>query len=257
MAEQVLTSRRGAVLTITLNRPEAFNALTRTLQLELRDALDAAALTEVRAVVLTGAGKAFCAGQDLRELGELSGTVGDALEELYHPNVRRIRALPKPVICALNGVAAGAGLSLAMACDVRVAAESAGLVPGFSGIGLVPDAGGTWFLARELGFARAFEWLGSNRRLPAAEALAWGLVAEVVSDDAFDDRVVELAAAWAARPTVAIGATKALLEAATSSAFEEQLAREAAAQDEAVATGDFAEGVAAFLEKRPADYKGA
>lgn len=257
MTEQVLTSREGAVLTIALNRPDVFNALTRTLQLELRDALDAAALPEVRAVVLTGAGKAFCAGQDLHELNELPGTVADVLEELYHPIVCQLRELRKPVIGALNGVAAGAGLSLAMACDLRIAAESASLVPGFSGIGLVPDAGGTWFLARELGFARAFDWLGSNRRLSAAEALSWGLVSEVVADEAFHGRVAGVAADWAARPTVAIAETKLLLEQAATAAFEAQLAREATAQSVVVATADFAEGVAAFLEKRPADYKGA
>ncbi|MFN8224567.1 MAG: enoyl-CoA hydratase-related protein [Gaiellales bacterium] len=253
----VVTARDGAVLTITLNRPEVLNALSGPLQLQLRDALDEAAAPEIRSVVLTGSGKAFCAGQDLRDFEELSGTVAEALEELYHPNVRRIRALRKPVICALNGVAAGAGLSLAMACDLRVAAESASLVPGFVGIGLVPDAGGTWFLARELGFARAFEWLGSNRRLPASEALTWGLVGGVIPDAEFMARVAELATEWAARPTTAIGATKALLEEATAGALEAQLAREASAQAAMIATHDFAEGVAAFLAKRPAVYKGA
>ena len=185
MAEQVLTSRDGAVLTITLNRPEVFNALTRSLQLELGAALEAAADPAIRCVVLTGAGKGFCAGQDLHELDALAGSVATALEETYHPVTRRIRALEKPVICALNGVAAGAGLSLALACDLRVAAESSSLVPGFIAIGLVPDAGGTWFLHRQLGFARAFEWMCSNRRLSAHEALAWGLVSEVVADDRF------------------------------------------------------------------------
>ena len=257
MTEQLLTSRDGGVLTITLNRPEVFNALTRTLQLQLGAALDQAAATDVRAVVLTGAGKAFCAGQDLRELTSMAGSVGEALDELYHPNVRRIRALRKPVIAALNGVAVGAGLSLAMACDVRVAAESAGLIPGFVSIGLVPDAGGTWFLARELGFARAFEWLCSNRRLTAAEAHAMGLVGEVIADVGFGAGVAGLAAEWAARPTAAVGATKALLEQAAAAAFEEQLAREAEAQERAVQTADFGEGVAAFLEKRPPVYKGA
>ena len=257
MPDQLLTTRDDGVLTITLNRPEVLNALTRALQLELRDALDRAAEADVRAVVLTGAGKAFCAGQDLREFTTMTGSVGEALEEQYHPNVRRIRALRKPVIAALNGVAAGAGLSLAMACDVRVAAESASLVPGFVGIGLVPDAGGTWFLARELGFARAFDWLSSNRRLTAAEAHALGLVSEVIADDGFSTRVAELAAQWAARPTAAVGATKALLEQAAATAFEEQLAREAAEQERAARSDDFVEGVAAFLEKRPAIYKGA
>jgi 2-(1,2-epoxy-1,2-dihydrophenyl)acetyl-CoA isomerase len=255
--DEIVISREGAVLTVVLNRPDVLNALTRTMQLELRDALDEAAAPEVRAVVVTGAGKAFCAGQDLRELTTTPGSVGEALEEQYHPNVRRIRALRKPVIAALNGVAAGAGLSLAMACDVRVAAESASLVPGFVGIGLVPDAGGTWFLARELGFARAFGWLSSNRRLTANEAHSMGLVGEVIADDGFSARVEELAAEWASRPTAAVGATKALLERAAAAAFEEQLSREAEEQERAMRTADFREGVAAFLEKRPAIYKGA
>jgi 2-(1,2-epoxy-1,2-dihydrophenyl)acetyl-CoA isomerase len=256
MDEQLLTSREGAVLTITLNRPEVFNALTRGLQLELRDALDTAADPAIRCVVLTGAGKGFCAGQDLSELEQLSGSVADALEETYHPIVRRIRALDKPVVCALNGVAAGAGLSLALACDVRVAAESTSLVPGFIAIGLVPDAGGTWFLQRQLGFARAFDWMCSNRRLTATEALEWGLVSEVVPDDGFAARVAEVAAEWAARPTVAVAATKRLLDHAATVGLEAQLVREAAAQDKAMHTSDFREGVMAFLETRPAIYKG-
>jgi 2-(1,2-epoxy-1,2-dihydrophenyl)acetyl-CoA isomerase len=256
MAAEVLTGRDGCVLTITLNRPEVFNALTRSLQAELREALDVAADSAVRCVVLTGSGKGFCAGQDLRELEALAGSVADALEESYHPVVRRIRALDKPVICALNGVAAGAGLSLAMACDLRIAAESASLVPGFIAIGLVPDAGGTWFLQRQLGFARAFEWMCSNRRLSADEALGWGLVSEVVADDLFQERVAALAAEWGARPTRAVAATKRLLDHAATTELESQLALESSLQQLAVETHDFAEGVAAFLEKRPGRFTG-
>src|SRR5262249_9569259 len=177
----VLTSRDGAVLTITLNRPDAYNAFTRELHSEFHRALsDEASDPAIRAVVVTGAGKAFCAGQDIREFRELPGPIGTALEQTYHPNVRALRALPKPVIAAVNGAAAGAGLSLAAACDVRVASDAAVFVPGFIGIGLVPDAGGTWFLHRLLGYARALEWMSSNRRLSAAEALQWGLVSEVI-----------------------------------------------------------------------------
>jgi 2-(1,2-epoxy-1,2-dihydrophenyl)acetyl-CoA isomerase len=255
MAE-IATSREGAVFTVTLDRPEVFNALTRTLQLELGEALDVAADPSIRCVVLTGAGKGFCAGQDLREFETISGSVAEALDETYHPVVRRIRALEKPVICALNGVAAGAGLSLALACDLRVAAESASLVPGFIGIGLVPDAGGTLFLQRQLGFARAFEWMCSNRRLSAAEALAWGLVSEVIGDDRFQSRVHEHAAEWAARPTSAVAATKRLLDHAATAELEAQLALEASLQQRAVGTHDFTEGVAAFLEKRPGRFTG-
>ena len=200
MADEVLTARDGAVLTITFNRPEVYNAFNRELHAALNAALTEAADPAVRCVVITGAGKGFCAGQDLKEFGAVSGTVGDALEQTYHPNVRLVRSLAKPVIAAVNGPAAGAGLSFACACDLRIAAESATFVPGFVGIGLVPDAGGTWFIHRLLGFARAFEWMSSNRRLTAAEALEWGLVSEVVPDDAFPARVAEVAAEWAARP---------------------------------------------------------
>ena len=182
MADEVLTSRDGAVLTITFNRPEVYNAFNRELHAALNAALTEASDPAVRCVVVTGAGKGFCAGQDLKEFGAVSGSVGDALETTYHPNVRLVRTLAKPVIAAVNGPAAGAGLSFACACDLRVAAESATFVPGFIGIGLVPDAGGTWFIHRLLGFARAFDWMCSNRRLTAAEALDWGLVSEVVPD---------------------------------------------------------------------------
>jgi 2-(1,2-epoxy-1,2-dihydrophenyl)acetyl-CoA isomerase len=253
----VLTNRQGAVLTIALNRPDAYNAFTRELHGEFHAALSGEAVDPgVRAVVVTGAGKAFCAGQDIREFSELPGSIGTALEETYHPNVRAIRALEKPVIAAVNGAAAGAGLSLAAACDVRVASDAAVFVPGFVGIGLVPDAGGTWFLHRLLGFARAFEWMSSNRRLSAAEALEWGLVSEVIPADGFDARVAELAATWATLPTRAVAATKRLFDHAYGASLEEQLALEAEEQETATGTDDFREGVAAFLEKRPPSFSG-
>jgi len=253
----VLTSRDGAVLTITLNRPEAYNAFTRELHAEFHQALsDEAADPGVRAVVITGAGKAFCAGQDIREFSELPGSIRTALEETYHPNVRAIRALQKPVIAAVNGAAAGAGLSLAAVCDVRVASDAAVFVPGFIGIGLVPDSGGTWFLHRLLGFARAFEWMSSNRRLSAAEALEWGLVSEVIPAGEFDERVVELAGTWAALPTRAVAAMKRLFDHAYGARLEEQLALEVEEQEVATETDDFREGVDAFLEKRPPSFSG-
>ena len=256
MADEVLTSRDGAVLTITFNRPEVYNAFNRSLHAALREALTEAQDPAVRCVVITGAGKGFCAGQDLKEFGAVSESIGDALEASYHPNVRLVRGLAKPVIAAVNGPAAGAGLSFACACDLRVAAESATFVPGFVGIGLVPDAGGTWFVHRLLGFARAFEWMSSNRRLSAAEALDWGLVSEVIPDGAFAARVAELAAEWAARPTLAIGRTKQLFEHAYAAALDAQLALEAQLQQESVGTADFAEGVGAFLEKRAPSFTG-
>jgi len=253
---EVVTARDGAVLTITLNRPEVFNAFNAALHAALHSALEEAADPAVRAVVITGAGRGFSAGQDLREFSELQGSLGDALEATYHPNIRLIRGLAKPVIAAVNGPAAGAGLSLASACDVRVASSAANFVPGFVGIGLVPDSGGSWFLHRLLGYARAFEWMSSNRRLSAAEALDWGLVSEVIPDGAFAARVAELAAEWAARPTLAIGRTKQLFEHAYAAALDAQLALEAQLQQESVGTADFAEGVGAFLEKRAPSFTG-
>jgi 2-(1,2-epoxy-1,2-dihydrophenyl)acetyl-CoA isomerase len=254
MAE-VEVAREGAVQTITLNRPEVLNAFNRALHKALREALKEARDPEVRAVVLTGAGRGFSAGQDLKEFGE-AGEVGDALRDTYHPNVLAIRALEKPVIAAVNGVCAGAGLSLACVCDFRIAADDASFVPGFIGIGLVPDAGGTFFLHRLLGASRAFEWMSSNRRLSAAEAHAWGLVSEVVEADALQSRAAELAASYAALPTRGIGMTKRLFDHAAGASLEEQLELEAQLQAAATQTEDFREGVAAFLEKRAPRFSG-
>ena len=252
----VLTSRDGGVMTITLNRPDVFNAFNRNLHHELRLALESAAEPDVRAVVITGAGRGFCAGQDVREFAALEGPLSETLEQTYHPNVRLIRSLDKPVVAAVNGPAAGAGLSFACACDIRVASSAAVFVPGFIGIGLAPDAGGTWFLHRLLGFARAFEWMISNRKLSADEALSWGLVSEVIPAEHFDARVAEIGGTLAALPTLAVGLTKQLFERAHTSPLEEQLAAEAELQQRAVESADFAEGVAAFLEKRPATFSG-
>ena len=255
MAE-VETTRDGAVLTITLNRPDVLNAFNADMHRALGAALKEARAAEIRAVVITGAGRGFCVGQDLTEFREAPGDIGERLRGNYHPNVRALRALEKPVLAAVNGPAAGAGLSFACACDIRVASDTATFVPGFVGIGLVPDSGGTWFIHRLLGFARAFEWMCANTRLSAAEALEWGLVSEVISADGFDSRVAELAAEWAARPTLAVGRTKQLFEHAFSASLEEQLALEAELQQASVGTADFREGVDAFLEKRPATFTG-
>jgi 2-(1,2-epoxy-1,2-dihydrophenyl)acetyl-CoA isomerase len=254
MAEVEVT-RAGAVQTITLNRPEVLNAFNRALHQALREALKEARDPEVRAVVLTGAGRGFSAGQDLKEFGE-APDVADALRQSYHPNVLAIRGLEKPVIAAVNGVCAGAGLSLACVCDMRVAADDASFVPGFIGIGLVPDAGGTYFLERLLGASRAFEWMSSNRRLTAAEAHAWGLVSEVVEADSLQSRAAELASLYAALPTRGIGMTKRLFDHAGNATLEEQLELEAQLQAAATQTEDFREGVAAFLEKRPPKFSG-
>jgi 2-(1,2-epoxy-1,2-dihydrophenyl)acetyl-CoA isomerase len=255
MAE-VETGREGAVLTITLNRPEVLNALTRDLQQQLMSALKDARAAEVRAVVLTGAGRGFCVGQDLTEFREGAGDVADRLRTNYHPTVLAIRELEKPVIAAVNGAAAGAGLSLACACDIRIAADTASFVPAFINVGLVPDGGGTYFVARLLGPARAFEWMSSGRKLTAAEAHAWRLVSEVVEADALAARVAELAATYAALPTRGVGMTKRLFDRAAHNRLEEQLELEAQLQSAATKTEDFREGVAAFLEKRPPRFAG-
>ena len=244
------------MLTITLNRPDVLNAFDTAMHQGLRAALEDAADDGVRAVVITGAGRGFCVGQDLTEFREAPGDIGDRLRRNYHPNVLAIRALEKPVIAAVNGPAAGAGLSLACACDVRIAADSASFVPAFIGIGLVPDSGGTFFVARLLGVARAFEWMTTNRKLSAAEAHLWGLVNEVVEADRLMSHVAQVAGTYATLPTRGVGMTKRLFDSALQLPLEEQLEREADAQTAATQTADFREGVAAFLEKREPRFSG-
>lgn len=255
MAEVEL-ERDGAVLTITLNRPDVLNAVNRVVHDQLRAALKQAREPDVRAVVLTGAGRGFCVGQDLTELREAPGDIGGRLRGFYHPNLLALRALEKPVIAAVNGAAAGAGLSLACACDIRIAADSASFVPAFINIGLIPDTGGSYFVTQLLGYARAFEWLTSGRKLTAAEAHGWGLVSEVVEDERLPARAGEVAGELAAMPTRGIAMTKRLLAHAGSLRLEEQLELEAQLQAAATQTEDFAEGVAAFLEKREPRFSG-
>jgi 2-(1,2-epoxy-1,2-dihydrophenyl)acetyl-CoA isomerase len=253
---EVETQRDGSVLTITLNRPDVLNAFDSAMHDAFRAALEEAADTEVRAVLLTGAGRGFCVGQDLTAFKDGGRDVGELLRTTFNPNVLALRALQKPVIAAVNGAAAGAGLALACACDLRFAAASAVFVPAFVNVGLVPDTGATYFVTRLLGYSRAFEWLCSGRRLSAADAHAWGLVAEVVEDGRLRGRADEVAATLAALPTRAIGMTKRLLEQASLSTLEEQLELEAQLQAVAAAGDDFREGVDAFLAKREPRFSG-
>jgi 2-(1,2-epoxy-1,2-dihydrophenyl)acetyl-CoA isomerase len=248
--------RATGILTITLDRPDVLNALDVPAHRALAEALETAADPEIRAVVLTGAGRAFCVGQDLAEFKAGAGDVADRLRRFYNRHALAIRALEKPVIAAVNGPAAGAGLALALACDVRIGAEEASFVPAFAGIGLVPDTGGTWFARRLLGAGRAFEWLTTGRRLTAADALQWGIVSEVVPGAELADRAAEVAELFAAMPTRALWETKRLLDAAETNTLAEQLEAETWAQADLVKTHDFEEGVAAFLEKREPSFTG-
>ena len=250
-------TRESGVMTITLNRPDVLNALNASVHRGIFAALQSAAADDaVRAVVITGAGRGFCVGQDLQEFAGGAGDVAQNLRDNYHRNVLAIRALQKPVIAAVNGAAAGAGMSLAFACDIRIAARSASFVPAFIKIGLVPDSGGTWLVRRLVGASRAFEWLTTGRRLGADEAREWGLVSEVVDDEELPERMHEVAQLYAAMPTRAVWQTKRLLDTAETSAFPEQLELEARAQAELTRSPDFQEGVAAFLAKRDAVFTG-
>jgi 2-(1,2-epoxy-1,2-dihydrophenyl)acetyl-CoA isomerase len=247
-------TRDGAVMTITLNRPDVLNAFNAELHAAFYAALEQARADDVRAVVITGAGRGFCVGQDLTEFQTMD--IREGLRTRYHRNVTLIRELQKPVIAAVNGPAAGAGLSLAAACDIRVAAAGASFVPAFINIGLVPDSGGTYFVQRLIGTSRAFSWFVSGRRLSAEEAETWGIVSEVVPDEELAGRTHELAQQLAAMPTQGIAWTKQALDNAENAALAEQLELEARLQARATQTPDFKEGVAAFLEKRPPEFTG-
>ena len=254
---QLLVTHDGAVQTITLNRPDVLNALDLAMHERLAAALDRAAQPDVRALVITGSGRGFCVGQDVGEFPRDAAAVGELLSRHFNPAIRALCGLPKPVIAAINGPAAGAGLALALACDLRLAAASASLVPAFGRIGLVPDSGLSHTLPRLIGSAAAFDWIVSGRRIAAPEAESMGLVTRVVEDAALAAETAALAAELAAGPTAAIGLTKQLIGRSLESSLDEQLDEEARLQAIAAAGDDFAEGVAAFLEKRPPRFTGS
>jgi len=240
---------------ITLNRPERLNALTVEMAAALHAALDEAeADKSCRALLLTGAGRGFCAGQDLNEIVGAAPSDLTRLLEHYHPLILRLRALPIPVVCAVNGVAAGAGANLALACDIVLAARSASFVQAFARIGLIPDCGGTWFLPRLVGQARARALAMLAEPLPAATAAEWGLIWRMVEDQKLADEAQALAARLAAQASTALALIKRALDASGNNSLDRQLDLEGELQLEAGSSPDHAEGVRAFLEKRPAAF---
>jgi 2-(1,2-epoxy-1,2-dihydrophenyl)acetyl-CoA isomerase len=271
MADDLLVARAEGVATLTLNRPDKLNAFTTGLHRALAAALDEiAADATIRAVLLTGAGRGFCAGQDLAERaatlaqgGAASGAPAggaqpgpSALETWYNPLIRRLRRLEKPVVCAVNGVAAGAGANVALACDIVLAARSASFIQSFARIGLVPDAGGSYVLPRLVGMARASALALLGDKLSAAQAAEWGLIWRVVADEALMDEASALARHLAQQPTRALALIKQALNASPGNTLDQQLDLERDLQKTAAATEDFREGIAAFLEKRPPRFVG-
>ncbi len=260
--ELILYEVSDAVLTLTLNRPDKLNAFTDTMLDELSFALrQAESDTSVRAVILTGAGRGFCPGQDLGSAVEHGAGSDDFsysqhLHAHYDPLILGMRAFPKPIVAAINGVAAGAGMSLALACDYRVAADHATFIQAFVKIGLVPDSGSTWMLPRAIGMTRALDMMLTGRRVNAQEALEWGIVNDVVPADDLMDTVHKLAAEFSTAPTKAIGFIKQALDYAATSTLQDALDKEAELQDLAAKTADHTEGVMSFLEKRPPHFKG-
>ena len=258
MFKTLLYEVRDGVAIMTLNRPEVYNACNNELTFELQDAIKEAAKDNlVRVVVFTGSGKAFCSGQDLKDAASQGvRSYMDSVFKRYNPIIRGLRNLPKPVICRLNGVAAGAGCSLALACDIIIAAETASLTEAFISIGLVTDSGSSYFLPRLIGYSKAFEMATMPRKIPAQEAFTMGLVNRVVPAEQLDAAVKEATDYYANAPTKAIGLMKKMLNRSFNSDLETILEMEAYSQEIAGNTKDHKEGVMAFIEKRKPVFKG-
>ena len=243
---------------ITLNRPEAYNAFNREQGLAFQKCLTQATHDpSVRAVVVTGSGKAFCSGQDLKEFqNPKPNLVAETITEIYNPIIKLMRNMPKPIICRLNGVAAGAGCSIALACDFIIASENAKLIEAFIGVGLVLDSGSSYFLPRLVGSARAFEYATLSTPITAAQALELGMINRVVAPEMLDQAVEQVSSTYAQSPTKAIGYIKQMLNSSYNSSLDQMLAHELHFQDLAGKTSDHAEGVTAFIEKRKPVFTG-
>ena len=260
MSETVLVETHGDWMQITLNRPDKLNCLNKSMHLALRAALQQAHDQAARAVLITGAGRGFCAGQDLGDrrpgTSDWPPDLQQTLNDYFNPNIKLITSLPAPVICAVNGVAAGAGMSIAFACDMVLAADSASFIQSFSKIGLVPDAGSSWILPRRVGMARAMGLALTATPLSAVDAEAWGLIWKRYEDDALLQAARAMAEQLASGPTAAFASTKMLMQRAATADIETQLDHEAHAQKLCATSTDYTEGVRAFLDKRAPRFTG-
>jgi 2-(1,2-epoxy-1,2-dihydrophenyl)acetyl-CoA isomerase len=254
----IISENDGSVLKIKLNRPDKFNSFNREMALQMQDALDKAnSEKSIRAIYITGEGKAFCAGQDL---GEAIDVNGPGLEKIvfehYNPIIKKIRSIEKPVVCAVNGIAAGAGANIALACDIVIAASSAAFMQAFVKIGLIPDSGGTFFLPRLIGFQKASALMMLGEKVSAADALQMGMVYKICDDDKLQIEAINIAKTLSEMPTKGIGLTKRLLNESMFNSLEKQLDTEGKLQVEAANSYDYNEGVKSFLEKRKPVFKG-
>jgi 2-(1,2-epoxy-1,2-dihydrophenyl)acetyl-CoA isomerase len=255
--ETILFDCDGRIARITLNRPDRLNSFTVQMHEELRDAL--ASLGDARVLVLTGAGRGFCAGQDLNDRAVAPGQtvdLGETVEQCWNPLIRTLTSLPQPVIARINGVAAGAGANIALACDIVIASRSAKFIQSFSAIGLIPDSGGTWALPRLVGQARALGLALTGEPLPAEKAEEWGMIWKAVDDESLDTEVDAIAARLASLPPLGLAAIKEMIRASWAHDLDEELDRQALAMRRLGFTEDYREGVAAFLEKREAKFTG-